>query len=136
MTRMYMVITETFTYTIVLIDFQIRSLCPPIGSSTRIYFYDYLQSIKSLIGSVACNILCRHYQMSTTSDLSSGPPLCYCGVPARVRNSWTETNPTRKWYGCINYKVNLEISFVLYVVVSSLTYLPSFLLFFFPAESR
>jgi hypothetical protein len=68
--------------------------------------------------------------MSTTSDLSSGPPLCYCGVPARLRNSWTETNPTRKWYGCINYKVNLEISFVLYVVVSSLRYLPSFSFFF------
>jgi len=64
--------------------------------------------------------------MSTTSDLSSGPPLCYCGVPVRVRNSLTETNPARKWYGCINYKVNLEISFVLYAFVSSLTYLPFF----------
>jgi hypothetical protein len=43
--------------------------------------------------------------MSTTSDLSSGPPFCYCGFPERVRNSWTTSNPDKKWYGCINYKV-------------------------------
>jgi hypothetical protein len=43
--------------------------------------------------------------MSTTSDLSSGPPLCRCGIPARLRNSRTETNPGREWYECINYKV-------------------------------
>jgi hypothetical protein len=43
--------------------------------------------------------------MSTTSDLSSGPPLCCCGIPARLRNSRTEINPGRKWFGCIKYKV-------------------------------
>jgi hypothetical protein len=58
--------------------------------------------------------------MSTTSDLSSGPLLCPCGVPVCVRNSWTETNPGRTWYGCINYKVIFELSFVLYFVVSNL----------------
>jgi hypothetical protein len=35
--------------------------------------------------------------MSTNSDLSSGPPLCYCGVPAHVRNSWTTSNAGKKW---------------------------------------
>jgi hypothetical protein len=58
--------------------------------------------------------------MSTTSDLSSGPPLCKCGVPTRLRNSWTTSNPAKKWYGCNNYKVIHEISFVLYFIVSSL----------------
>jgi hypothetical protein len=58
--------------------------------------------------------------MSTTSDLSSGPLLCHCAVPARLRNSWTKSNPDKKWYGCINNKVISELSFVLYFVVSSL----------------
>jgi len=43
--------------------------------------------------------------MSTASDLSSGPLLCRCGIPGCLRNSRIETNPGRKWYGCINYKV-------------------------------
>jgi hypothetical protein len=42
---------------------------------------------------MSCAFQCRHEQMSTTSDLSSGSLLCRCGVHARVRNSWTETNP-------------------------------------------
>jgi hypothetical protein len=61
--------------------------------------------------------------MSTTSDLSSGHPLGKCGIPARLRNSWTTSNPAKKWYGCNNYKVRdmlySEINFVLYFVVSS-----------------
>jgi hypothetical protein len=31
-------------------------------------------------------------------------PLCYCGVPSRLRHSWTNTNFGRKWYGCKSYK--------------------------------
>jgi hypothetical protein len=58
--------------------------------------------------------------MSTTIDLSSSHPLCYCGFPARVRNSWTTSNPGKKLYECINYKVIFEFSFVLYFIVSSL----------------
>jgi hypothetical protein len=58
--------------------------------------------------------------MFATSDLSSDHPLYYCGFPARVRNSWTTSNPGKKWYGCINYKVIFEFSFVLYLIVSSL----------------
>ncbi|XP_062165459.1 uncharacterized protein LOC133871982 isoform X2 [Alnus glutinosa] len=40
----------------------------------------------------------------TTSDLSSGHPLCKFEIPARLRNSWTTSNPAKKWYGCNNYK--------------------------------
>jgi hypothetical protein len=43
--------------------------------------------------------------MSTNSEASSGHPLCYCGVSAFVRYSWTKTNFGRKWYGCEKYKV-------------------------------
>jgi hypothetical protein len=50
--------------------------------------------------------------MSTASDLSSGHPLSKCGVPARLRNSWTTSNPAKKWYGCNNYKVISEISLI------------------------
>ncbi|XP_062160993.1 uncharacterized protein At4g04775-like [Alnus glutinosa] len=41
--------------------------------------------------------------MSVNSDASI-PHLCYCGVHARLRYSWTSDNPGRKWYGCIKYK--------------------------------
>jgi len=37
-------------------------------------------------------------------------------VPTRVRYSWTDTNTSRKWYGCENYKVLFEINIVLYFV--------------------
>jgi len=47
--------------------------------------------------------------MSVNSDASSTPPLCYCGVHARLRYSWTSDNPGRKWYGCIKYKVILKL---------------------------
>lgn len=55
--------------------------------------------------------------MSTTSDLPSGPPLCRRGIPARLRNSMTETNPGRKWYGCINYKVILLLTMSAYILL-------------------
>ncbi|XP_062154844.1 uncharacterized protein LOC133862932 [Alnus glutinosa] len=42
--------------------------------------------------------------MSVNSDASRPHPLCYCGVRARLRYSWTSDNPGRKWYGCIKYK--------------------------------
>jgi hypothetical protein len=54
--------------------------------------------------------------MSVNSDVSSVHPLCYCGVPARIRYSWIDTNRDRKWYGCKNYKVLFEINIVLYFV--------------------
>jgi hypothetical protein len=47
--------------------------------------------------------------MSVNSDESRPPPLCYCGVRARLRYSWTSDNPGRKWYGCIKYKVILKL---------------------------
>jgi len=50
---------------------------------------------------------------SGASSASSARPLCYCGVPARVTYSWTDTNTVRKWYGCENYKVIFEINIVL-----------------------
>jgi hypothetical protein len=53
---------------------------------------------------------------SGVSSASSTRPLCYCGVPAHVRYYWTDTNTTRKWYGCENYKENFEINIVLYFV--------------------
>jgi hypothetical protein len=43
--------------------------------------------------------------MSANSETSSGRPLCYCGILAVIRYSWTYTNYGRKWYGCENYKV-------------------------------
>jgi len=49
--------------------------------------------------------LCRPEKMSVNSDASIPHPLCYCGVHARLRYSWTSDNPGRKWYGCIKYKV-------------------------------
>jgi hypothetical protein len=55
--------------------------------------------------------------MSTTSDLSSGLPLCCCGIPASLQNSRTETNPGRKWYGCINYKVILLLTMSAYILL-------------------
>jgi hypothetical protein len=58
--------------------------------------------------------------MSANSDASSACPLCYYGVPAHVRNSWTTSNCGRKWYGCINFNVIFEIYFVLYFFASSL----------------
>jgi hypothetical protein len=67
-------------------------------------------------------LLHRYNKMSVNSDASSASsalsacPLCYCGVPARVRYSWTDTNTARKWYGCENYKVLFEINIVLYFV--------------------
>jgi hypothetical protein len=53
---------------------------------------------------------------SGASSVSSARPLCYCGVLARVRYYWTDTNTARKWYGCENYKVIFEIHIVLYFV--------------------
>jgi hypothetical protein len=35
--------------------------------------------------------------MSTISDLSSGPLLCYCGFSKRISNSWTTSNPGKKY---------------------------------------
>jgi hypothetical protein len=49
--------------------------------------------------------------MSVNSDASIPHPLCYCGVHARLRYSWTSDNPGRKWYGCIKYKVILNFKF-------------------------
>jgi hypothetical protein len=43
--------------------------------------------------------------MSANSETSSGRLLCYCGVVALIRYSWTYTNYGRKWYGCEKYKV-------------------------------
>jgi hypothetical protein len=43
--------------------------------------------------------------MFANSETSSGHPLCYCGVAALIRCSWTNTNYSRKWYGCEKYKV-------------------------------
>lgn len=52
--------------------------------------------------------------MSANSDASSvRRPLCYCGVLARVRYSWTDTYSGKKWYGCENYKVFFEIKIVI-----------------------
>jgi hypothetical protein len=51
----------------------------------------------------------RPEKMSVNSDESRPPPLCYCGVRARLRYSWTSDNPGRKWYGCIKYKVILKL---------------------------
>jgi hypothetical protein len=59
--------------------------------------------------------------MSANSSASKPPPLCYCGVRARVRHSWTSSNPTRKWYGCVKYKVRAEPYFVFYLCVTSFT---------------
>jgi len=55
--------------------------------------------------------------MSTTSDLSSGPPLCCCGILARLWNFRTETNPGRKWYGYINYKVIPFLTMSAYILL-------------------
>jgi hypothetical protein len=38
--------------------------------------------------------------MSANSETSIGRPLCYCGILAVIRYSWTYTNYGRKWYGC------------------------------------
>jgi hypothetical protein len=65
--------------------------------------------------------------MSTTNDLSSGPPLCRCGIPTHLRNSRTETNPGKKWYGCINYKVIPLLTLSVYI--SSLVAYDNFTLF-------
>jgi hypothetical protein len=57
--------------------------------------------------------------MSVHSDASSASsvhPLCKCGVLARVRYSWTESNTAKKWCDCENYKVLFEIKIVLYFV--------------------
>jgi hypothetical protein len=54
-------------------------------------------------------ILRRPEKMSVNSDASRPHPLCYCGVRARLRYSWTSDNPGRKWYGCIKYKVILKL---------------------------
>jgi hypothetical protein len=67
-------------------------------------------------------LLHRHDKMlvnsgaSSASSASSARPLCYCGMPAHVRYSWTDTNIARKWYGCENYKVLFEINIVVYFV--------------------
>jgi len=67
-------------------------------------------------------LLHRHDKMlvnsgaSSASSASSARPLCYCGMPAHVRYSWTDTNIARKWYGCENYKVIFEINIVVYFV--------------------
>jgi hypothetical protein len=71
--------------------------------------------------------------MSTNSDLSSGCPLCHCGVSARVRNSWTDTNFSRKWNDYINYKVIFQINFA--CVVFCLVVYDILDYFFFHAES-
>jgi hypothetical protein len=48
--------------------------------------------------------------MSVNSDASKHHSImCYCGVRARLRYSWTSDNPGRKWYGCIKYKVILKL---------------------------
>lgn len=40
-------------------------------------------------------------QNSVTSHL-----LCGCGEPTPIRVSWTKENPSRRFAGCKNYKVN------------------------------
>nr|XP_027072181.1 uncharacterized protein LOC113696989 [Coffea arabica] len=34
------------------------------------------------------------------------PPTCNCGVPARVKTSWTAENPGKRFYGCAYYEHN------------------------------
>jgi hypothetical protein len=63
--------------------------------------------ISTMIIIISFLFLRRPEKMSVNSDASSTPPLCYCGVHARLRYSWTSDNPRRKWYGCIgNFKIN------------------------------
>ena len=35
------------------------------------------------------------------------PPTCNCGVPARVKTSWTVENPGKRFYGCAYYEVSV-----------------------------
>jgi hypothetical protein len=47
--------------------------------------------------------------MLINSDASKPSSLCYCGVRASLRYSWTSSNPERKWYDYLKYKVILKL---------------------------
>ncbi|RID56187.1 hypothetical protein BRARA_G03403 [Brassica rapa] len=37
--------------------------------------------------------------------------LCYCGIPAKISQAWTEKNPGRRFYGCEKYKSGSDCKF-------------------------
>jgi hypothetical protein len=42
---------------------------------------------------------------SLKSEATSGEPMCHCGVPARLKTSFTEDNFGKLFFGCVNYEV-------------------------------
>ncbi|KAL4311510.1 hypothetical protein GQ457_01G005740 [Hibiscus cannabinus] len=39
---------------------------------------------------------------------TNSSPLCYCGVPAALRTSWTKDNPGRRFFGCPNFQKKIR----------------------------
>ena len=35
------------------------------------------------------------------------PPTCKCGIPTRVKTSWTTENPGKMFYGCTYYEISV-----------------------------
>ncbi|XP_048613125.1 uncharacterized protein LOC125587049 [Brassica napus] len=41
----------------------------------------------------------------------AGSVLCFCGLPAKISQAWTDKNPGRRFYGCERYKFDEEEAF-------------------------
>ncbi|KAB1215754.1 hypothetical protein CJ030_MR4G020416 [Morella rubra] len=41
--------------------------------------------------------------ISSASETPVSFVLCYCGIEAKMRTSWTEKNPGRRFFGCLRY---------------------------------
>ena len=54
-------------------------------------------------------LLLLHFNQTQKLSLISmaEPPTCNCGVPARVKTSWTTENPGKRFYGCAYYEVSV-----------------------------
>ncbi|CAH8357130.1 unnamed protein product [Eruca vesicaria subsp. sativa] len=37
--------------------------------------------------------------------------LCHCGLPAKIRQAWTDKNPGRHFYGCPRFKLGNECKY-------------------------
>ena len=60
----------------------------------------------------------------------AGSVLCFCGLPAKISQAWTDKNPGRRFYGCERYKVQ-QLCFLICLIEVFLT---KFLISFSLAE--
>lgn len=76
-----------------LLYFENRILFPPRRASE-------MEKVKMEVGSGSGSSLSQRSRRRF-----SCLRLCHCGLPAKIRQAWTEKNPGRHFYGCPRFKV-------------------------------